>query len=89
MAAGTDGVPENLKRINGLLTQLQYSRVEAQELTNEDLRQHLTDFLTQAIGELRKGQEEARVRLLRSMIANDVCLDDPEHTVTAPISALA
>jgi len=68
MGLGTEGLSEDLQRVNALLTQLQWSRITAQDLTNQELRRHLTDSLTDAIGALRRGQEEVRQGLLRSIL---------------------
>lgn len=68
MGLYTEGLTEDLERVNSLLTQLQWSRITAQELTNDELRRHLTENLTDAIGALRRGQEEVRLGLLRSIL---------------------
>jgi hypothetical protein len=70
MARCTEGFTVDLELINRLLTQLQYSRVEAQQLANDRLRQHVTESLTDAIGALRRGQEEVRLAFLRLILTN-------------------
>lgn len=68
MGLCTEELSEDLRRVNTLLTQLQYSRITAQELTDGELRARLTESLTEAIGALRKCQEEMRLGLLRSIV---------------------
>lgn len=68
MGLCTEGLIEDLRRVNALLSQLQWSRITAQEVANDELRRHLTESLTEAIGVLRRGQEEVRLGLLRSIL---------------------
>lgn len=65
----------DLERIGTLLTQLQYSRIEAQDLINDELRRLITDALTGAIGALRRGHDEVCLVHLRSLLSHEDSLD--------------